>query len=197
VAVRENDPRTEALLGYLISGQYSSARIVGPEIVRDAEQLLFEKMRDPTGAAVAGYYLLKTGHFDSLHDWTRNLADWFPWLPDGAVIRAWHVWRQERSDYEEARERLLQAAGRGIPLYTQGLRLLLDGLNLLHHKATAQGLEDSEIAAALEQVRPYARAADWRAPTTTFYARHPSEPDWRTQSGAPYETGSWIQLPRL
>lgn len=53
---------------------------------RRAEFVLSEKSKSPVGAAVASVLLLKGNQFDMLHDWPRNLGNWFPWIPDGVVL---------------------------------------------------------------------------------------------------------------
>ena len=165
VLVDSGDSEAEAMLGYLSIGAFDAAR--------RAERLLQRKRDNPVGAAIGGYYLLRAGDTRRL-DWTSNLANWFPWLPDGAVIHAWLLLRQHEPDQDVARERLLEAARRGIPIYTQGLRLLYDGLSVYY----SRGMDtDSEVREALGRVGSYAAAADWEAQTTTFYAHHPTEPD--------------------
>ena len=76
---------------------------------------LQRKGKDPSGAAIGGYFLLRAEQLDRLHDWTGNLAERFPWLPDGCVIHAWHLLKQEESDPKRARKRLLEAEQRGLP----------------------------------------------------------------------------------
>jgi hypothetical protein len=178
VLVSSGNLQAELLLGYLTDGSFVTARRIGDALIGDAERLVQQKLGDPSAAAVGGYYLLRAQKLDRLHDWTQNLDNWFPWLPDGAVIHAWHLLRQERPDVERARDRLLEAERRGVPLYTQGLRMLFDGLDLLARK-----LGDENLKRAWERVERYAVAANWRAMTTTFYGVVPSEPSPRPNAG--------------
>jgi hypothetical protein len=175
VAANTGNAAAHMLLGYLSAGAYGPARRVGANIVDTAERMLQEKRDDPVSAAIAGYYLLVAGELNRLHDWTRNLADWFPWLPDGAVIHAWHLIRDTKPDLRGARQRLLQAEARGLPVVTFGLRLLFDGLDFFARRAPRDGV----VVAARDRVQRYARAAEWRALTTSFYASHPSRPGER------------------
>lgn len=180
------NPSAEALLGYLANGAFAAARLVGSEVLDEAEQLLFEKNRDPASAAIGGYFLLRAARMERLHEWTRNLDQRFPWFPDGAVVRAWHLLQRPEPDVIGARDRLVAAAGRGVPLFTQGLRLLFDGLHLLDLRTRQQtGDADPEVTAALEGIRPYAAAADWQSATTTFYGADPERPDVPGAVGAP------------
>jgi hypothetical protein len=56
------------------------------EFYRESERTLSDKVESPLAAAVAGLILLKANRFDLMHDWTRNVGNWFPWLPDGIVL---------------------------------------------------------------------------------------------------------------
>lgn len=53
---------------------------------RDGECVLREKLRSPLAATMAAVLLLKGNQFERMHDWARNLANWFPDMPDGVVI---------------------------------------------------------------------------------------------------------------
>lgn len=50
------------------------------------EDALRQKLRAPLAATVAAVLLLKGNQFERMHDWARNLANWFPTLPDGVVL---------------------------------------------------------------------------------------------------------------
>jgi hypothetical protein len=165
------DRRAETLLGYLASGAIKQARQVAEASL--AESLLYGKFQDPTAAAVGGYYLLRIGDIGRLHNWASNLADWFDWLPDGPIIHAWQMLYEPEPDMQAARARLLQAVDRGVPFYTDGLRLLFDGLTML---AANQDEPDPLLDEALGRVRRYAMAAVWSATTTTFLGTSPDEP---------------------
>ncbi len=115
VSVRGTNPGAESLLTYLSRGAFEAARTVGGAVLDDAEMNLQRKGKDPSGAAIGGYFLLRAEQLDRLHDWTGNLAERFPWLPDGCVIHAWHLLKQEESDPKRARKRLLEAEQRGLP----------------------------------------------------------------------------------
>jgi hypothetical protein len=90
--------------------------------------LLQGKMNDPIAAAVGAYALLRFADLTRLHDWTKNLCDWFPWLPDSAAIRAEHLARS--GDHAAAIEIFLSLRERGVPMFTDGLSYALDRLRL-------------------------------------------------------------------
>jgi hypothetical protein len=176
----------EALLGYLRSGAVDGARAI-------AEALLRQKADDPIAAVVGGYYLLRNGHFTNLPNlpgWANNLSHWFHWLPDGAVINAWqHLQAGKRrpseaeGHFDRARHELLLATRRGIPVYTEGLTLLLEGLELMGADANNN---DPELNTALEFIRPYATAADPTSTTVTYGAGDtPSTPTASPATGFP------------
>lgn len=168
-----NNPRAEALLGYITTGAFESARSVSDTVIADAEALLHDKTKDVSGAAIAGYFLLKAGKAEHRGAWTHNLCDWFPWLPDGAVIDGWRRLRAASPERAEARNRFVDAATRGIPLFTYGLRLLFDGLMLC---SANPDLATPEVSRALAFVQPYAAAADWAASNTTHFGTLPNDP---------------------
>jgi hypothetical protein len=56
------------------------------QVFRAGEEALRYKVRAPLAAAVATVLLLKGNQFDRMHDWARNLANWFPTIPDGVVL---------------------------------------------------------------------------------------------------------------
>jgi len=71
------------------------------------------------------------------------------------------------------REWLLQAVERGIPVYTEGLRLLYEGLNQVwYHNKKA----DSKVGEALKKISPYIEVYDCSQETTTFTGTSPMEP---------------------
>ncbi len=192
------DLKAETLLHYLASGSLEAAQMVSYEVVADAEQMLRDKRINPMGAAIGGYYLLRVGALERLHDWPNNLANWITWLPDGAVIHAWQLLRQSvETEHRYARYRLLQACERGIPVYTEGVRLLIDGLEMFAEDATAHNRPDEEVEQALQRLRRYATAMDWNQRLTTFYGIDPETPSLQPSpfiSADPYEPHFSIPL---
>jgi hypothetical protein len=190
-AVTGNDD-AESLLGYLKTGNIENADTV----LAKAEHLLFAKFDDPIAATIAGYYLLRVRRLGRLRDWAPNLARHFTWLPDGPVINAWQHIASGRggggdTHYDEAREQLLLAASRGVPVYTEGLRLLVDGLALFASPG------DHEVRAALTTVGRYADAVDWTATTVTFTGIDPERPDPIRRFGMPPSTAGMVFLQRV
>jgi V8-like Glu-specific endopeptidase len=189
VSVTSKKHDAEVLLSYLTQGKVDQARLVGESLI--ALELLSGKRNNPTAAAIAGYFLLLCGDFNKLNQvWTNNLVNWMKWLPDGAVIDGWYRMRIKPPDHKRAKQRLLEAAARGMPVYKCGLRLLLDGLTSYNDDPSFGG---PDVSAALKSVRRYAAAADWRAPITTFIGCDPDSPG-KTKLGKPEDSTHVIFL---
>lgn len=186
ITVSTRNWKSEALLALLTSGDILRAKTLTN--IEESERLLYEKMVDPAAAAVGAYFLLKVGALERLHNWAENLANRFPWLPDGAVIHAWQMLQEGKKsgkiEVDRVRERLLEAVARGIPVYTEGLRLLHEGLCLLAMNSAPAGGgkdpagdgEDAAVQNALTRTKAYVQAADMTQETTTFTGIRPDEP---------------------
>ncbi|MBI1408098.1 MAG: hypothetical protein GC145_18450 [Caulobacter sp.] len=100
---------------------------------RMMEMILYRKMEAPMAAAMAAVYLLRSGDLAALHDWPRNLAQWFEWLPDGAYL--WVETLKARSEQASGDERaaMIEQAmdyfriglGRGTPRLDRVLTMAL------------------------------------------------------------------------
>jgi hypothetical protein len=149
------EPAADAILGYLQRGDLRSAEVM-TEWVSEARVMLRERMDDPYAACAAAYQLLRLRAFREMQDWARNLAERFPSIPDGSVIWATQLQHETPNDVSGIRKYLLQAAESGLPIYSEGLRLLVDGLRLL-------GAEGNE---AHQELRARAGAVLWSSPIT-------------------------------
>ncbi|MEZ4388905.1 MAG: hypothetical protein R3D98_15275 [Candidatus Krumholzibacteriia bacterium] len=155
VRLRTNDPVADAMLNYLRRGDVTAAAAM-EAWAESSHEMLMHKMSDPYAASVGAYLLLRLHRFDLLHDWPRNLADWFDFLPDGGVIWAWQLIHQDPGRRAEILEYFELAIARGLPVYTPGLRLLLDGLSLLGDPGKA----------ALARLQPLVGTVLWESPLT-------------------------------
>jgi hypothetical protein len=156
------------LIGYFAAGEEGTARhLLGP-----ARDMLFGKVQNPLAAAAGAHILVGEWIRDSARNagqaewfhWVRNLRQWFPWLPDGALLDGWLALRRRDKEpqVEEARTALLEAERRGIPLYSIGVRRLVDGLLLVAGERRQQGKQDPEVEAALGRARQLAWQVDPR-----------------------------------
>lgn len=166
VVVRTRSPQAESLLGLLTAGQFAGATDL-------AKDLLYEKVDNPWAAAIGAYVLMRGGQLGRLRSWIERLDIDFPWLPDGTLLHAWTLLRLENeSAFDHSCALFLAAHQRGTPVYSQGLRLLLDGLKL----ACQRRPDDDALAAALARVQEVASCAIWRSPLTCCYGAEPSQP---------------------
>jgi len=117
-----DNPLADAVARYIHSGALQEAASVPGQ----AEALLQQKMADPFGAALGGYALLRLHKLERLHDWSTNLASWFPWLPDGAIIAGEKAALE--GNYEGAATYLCDAARRGLPAFADGFSMLVSRL---------------------------------------------------------------------
>jgi hypothetical protein len=154
IRVQTTEPVADTILNYLRRGDVAAARTM-EEWAEKSEELLADKMSDPYGASVGGYLLLRLQRPDLLHSWPRTLADAASFLPDGCIIWASQL-RQNPDASHDITDYLLKAVDRGLPVYTSGLRLLLDGLRVL----------GSEGIAAYKKVVSQAGSIIWESPIT-------------------------------
>jgi len=132
-----------------------------------AKDLLFQKAENPLAAAAGAYVLVSNQQEpkkEVWHDWIRNLMNFFPWLPDGAIQYGRLKLRDEESDgdVEEGRAALFSAYRRGLPFFSAGVRWLLSGLTVL-----ADG-DDSEAEQMMRIVHRVSLRTDMSQPFTVI-----------------------------
>ena len=172
VVVRDN--LLGSILGYLSSGNLSSAAKIMEKY--NAKQMLFYKIKNPIAAAAGAYVLLniEPGQYQDWHEWVYNLMYRFQWLPDGAIQHAWTILNKHnlsKNEKKKARTSLLEGYRRGIPFYTKGVSLLLDGLRMLANDSRAISEWDPEVEGALDLVWQLASRINIRQPFTTVIVR--------------------------
>jgi hypothetical protein len=138
--VSVDDPLYAGLTGYLASGAASTAveliQNSGVAIFGDyagspiSTDLLREKKSSPLGACAAAYVLVASAdRTDAMpwRPWVKNLADWFEWIPDGAIIeaRCRVLAATTQDDLDACLPLVHEAIARGIPSYTVGIGWLL------------------------------------------------------------------------
>lgn len=176
------DPELAALCESVAYGAGNDPFDLGETIAADAGELLSEKHNNPWLATAAALALLKSGRRKSLQAWTLNLADQFEFLPDGAIVAAWNILYSEQRK-GPALDLLQRASARGLPLFTESLRLLVSGLRLF-------GPEYDEDAGRWER---YLWATRGDATFTSFFGANPASPgEVRSDSGSPDVSGAWV-----
>uniref|UniRef100_A0AAU2JJR4 Uncharacterized protein n=1 Tax=Streptomyces sp. NBC_00049 TaxID=2903617 RepID=A0AAU2JJR4_9ACTN len=155
VAVAVRDPAVGAGLAYMAQGALDTAA----RLFTDVEAMLYSKFQNPLAAAAGSYVLIGTDHSrgETYWDpWLERLDEGFPWLADGAILRATRLLRRPSPDLKEARHRLTEAFDRGVPFYTLGLSWLIDGLSAFP--------DDPACVRRLGEVRRLSWLADMREP---------------------------------
>jgi hypothetical protein len=128
----------------------------GVSVLQQASELLCLKFSDPAGAALGGLTLDRMGLLDTRSAWVENLARGFPWLPDGRVLLA-SLLRHASSPAERQRGLgLLLAAASELPLYTDGLSLLMELLRRWPDEASKNERHDM-----LDKLAEHSAYADW------------------------------------
>ncbi|MBR1068856.1 hypothetical protein [Bradyrhizobium liaoningense] len=155
IRIQTSSDAADTIVGYLQRGDLYSAEAMA-KWCDDARGMLRDKIEDPYAAVVGAYLLLRLRRFSQMQDWARNLANWFPFLPDGSVIWASQLMQQPSSDSTEIRKYLLESVQRGLPVYSEGLRLLNDGLRLMGEDGTE----------AREKVKAATGVVVWDSPVT-------------------------------
>jgi hypothetical protein len=154
---------TDSVASYLATGHMRAAA----HVAANARDLLFEKIEDPVGAALGAYALLRLGRIDEVvEDWIRNLANWTPALPDGAVIAGEQAARN--GDTKEARRWLDEAVNRGTPMFADGLSLLV----ARKRPTTPQ----KQVDERLQRLFAIAKLADFAQVVVAFPGVNPLEP---------------------
>lgn len=120
----EDSKRTTLMFDYLSSNSLEEAA----GLAEEAEGMLYSKMSNPIGAVIGGYILLRIGAVEQMHDWPKNLYEWFPRLSDGAIIAG--ELEARRGNDREAIDLFLGAYKRGLPIFREGLSLLVARLRL-------------------------------------------------------------------
>ena len=167
--VRTADDDVEALRGYIQRGELEVARVAAPKVMAERFR---SKMAAPRIAALGAYFLLRVRDLDRLHDWPDNLTRWKTLLPDGPVIAAWQRLLDDDPDYEEVFGFLMKAVDRGLPVCTEGVRLLKNGLELF----ASDDERSWDVSAAWSEVDRFGKAMHWDRSETTYFGDAPDQP---------------------
>ena len=81
---------------YSVSDVEEASHALTGSPLEHLEELLKSKLSSPLAATTAALIMLRVNRFDLLHDWLKNLTDWFPGLPDGPVLWAEQLRRQAK-----------------------------------------------------------------------------------------------------
>ncbi|MGY1495665.1 hypothetical protein ACW4TU_03305 [Streptomyces sp. QTS52] len=157
VSVAVRDSRVGPALGYMTRGAFDTAAA----LVKDAEDLLYAKMENPLAAVAGAYVLVGSELTDGRHRWDvwlDHLRREFPWLSDGSLLWGMRHLRRAHTETElrAARDALVEAFDRGVPVFTLGLSRLIHGLS--------EFPDDPECVTRLDQARLLSYRVDMREP---------------------------------
>jgi hypothetical protein len=169
-----DNPLVDAVARYIQTGALRQAA----RLATQAERLLEEKMADPYGAALGGYALLRLHELDRLHDWSTNLANWFPWLADGAIVAGEKAALE--GDQVTAASWMGEAARRGLPAFVDGFSMLASRLREYGTpKAPPPGVSMTlakELAEHADRLLPLTTKVDFSRITLAFPAADLADP---------------------
>ena len=120
------DPITRTLFAYVRQGALQEARIGLPTLIALLER--DKALSSPNQGLLAGYilYKLRDGYANVV---IPQLRAQYPELADAHILAAAQFIADGKT--EQAVEPLAAALGRGVPIYTEGVRLLREGSNFL------------------------------------------------------------------
>jgi hypothetical protein len=135
------DPALGGMLAYLGRGRLANARPLMDSLdqVGLIEQTIRAKRQNPLAACAAAYVglaIFEPGERERWDSWLSSLMNWFPWLPDGAIVHARRVIQRPRhpEEKDDALQALKRAYRCGIPYFTAGVLHLRDSLVLFANK---------------------------------------------------------------
>ncbi|WIH05138.1 hypothetical protein KHF85_00930 [Xanthomonas translucens pv. graminis] len=172
----------ETLLEFLSRDAIRSMNAVA-DPVQVARDLLRRKFDDPTGAVAAAYFLLRVDA--TMHvplEWFENLSRYFSWMPDTAIVHCARLLREGSSTHTaefNPLKLLRESLSHGWPVFTEGVNLLQEAASLLGNTLMESDPE------AFRKVQALGAAKGWAGATTSFYGRHPGEPDALRWAGMP------------
>ena len=127
------DPVLGGMLAYLGRGHLANVRPLVASLDHDGliERTIRGKRRNPLAACAAAYVALaifEPGERARWDGWLPNIMNWFPWLPDGAIVHARRIIQQARhsAEKDEALAALKRAYRCGIPYFAVGILHLRD-----------------------------------------------------------------------
>ena len=170
--------KVQVALKYIQGGAFADAE----NLIEDMHGLMIEKVEDPFGAAVGGYFLLKIGQGERIREMARNFYQWIDWLPDSALIYAWQLMSQDVEEpawvehIVKIKKALLDGVSRGVPIFSFGQRFLFEQLRRLERQLDEPNLTKEPIASAVGHLGERLGASDENQFMTTFFGTAPWRP---------------------
>lgn len=150
------DRRWGGLLEFVASGRMEDAGELAPDVFgrESPEEALYGKTKGPLSAVLGGLILVTTSrdpgeqHWDR---WLKNLANWFPALPDGAMLLGYRL--IQLGQYDEGRAWLEEGLNRGIPYFAFSFRMLTLGFSQLEDDGALKHI--SHLATRVDPSQPF------------------------------------------
>ena len=155
------DRRWFGLLEFLASGRLSRAGNIPKDVMRgeDPEKALMGKVKGPLAAVAGGIALLSQASSPENQywdDWLHNLSNWFPGIPDGAILLGCRQVQQatEFGQLLKAFDSLQAGIKRGIPFFSATIRMLSLALAQIEDEIQEAGEWRRIIALVSSRVDP-------------------------------------------
>lgn len=165
-----SDSIAESIVTFLQNGETDRAKFMASTVM-DFETA---QKADPVAAIVGCYFLLKTHQLEKLEQWLNSLSEASKRLPDFWITRGWLLIQSPSKQLELIEKAFVTAASYGLPVFTDGLRMLAEGARLLGESPSMQSLS--------EKLGRYYGVVSGEQPYTTFPGINPNEPE--SQSNA-------------
>jgi Caspase domain len=159
-----NVRRLELMQRFYLSGRLDLA-------YPNARELLNAKWIEPIAGALGGYLMLRLGKVGELRRASANMSEFFGELSDSHILMAVYA-DLEREDRDLAAREFRRALDHGVPIFADGLGLLLDGIErhgIEHPRVpVVRSLFNRHLPgliwSAVQSDRPYSGLAPEQAP---------------------------------
>ncbi|MER9947181.1 caspase family protein [Mesorhizobium sp. M0047] len=147
------------LLGFIASRDMITAdKLLDSGLTDKAVDAMSGKRTNPLAALAGALVAVATSSTDvekRWDPWLRNLANWFPGIPDGPIIlgRRLLVRARNAEEIAEAKKWLFEGFDRGVPIYSLSVEWLARGLESIAG-------EDAELAGRRKAARQLANRVD-------------------------------------
>lgn len=196
IVVTSFRPEAESIAEFLSRDALRAADLVG-HFGPVAQRLLHGKVNDSISAIVGAYYLLRVGRWkDTPADWFQNLYEWYPWSADAALIKCALTVRRGLATPSSVRAafiELTQVFERGVPLFEEAHRLMIEVHSILRSAAASMGAPDTSpdprasegTEVLFRKCESFANARAWTGPSFSYFGHVPGEPSAKRLRGAP------------
>lgn len=161
------DKTWEGLLGFLGSRDMAAGtKLLDDHLHRHAVEALGAKTSNPFAAAAGAIMVVAASHpnMEKRWDpWLKNLAEWFPGLPDGPIILGRRMLMRSRiaDDIAAARRQFIDGFRRGVPAFSMSVDWMARGFESLPG-------DDAELKELRIRARQLANRVDPRRPFTVI-----------------------------